>query len=265
MIVHNNEELEALKEIGHICALARDEMAKATRVGITTLELDMIGKQVLEDHGALSAPMGEYEFPGYTCISINDVVAHGIPSNYKIKEGDKVNIDVSASKNGYFGDTGLTLNIPPVSEKYELMKKVAKEAMYKSIKKAKPGAMSNNLGRAIYNEAKRNGFTVIKSLTGHGVGRSLHDTPENIFNYNEKRGAVLIKEGHVLAIETFISENDEYVEEYEDGWTLKTPRGNYVYQFEHTVVVTKNGPLILTLGEHDDFFDPFKPETKMNI
>ncbi len=258
MIVTNNEELEALKEIGHICALARDEMAKATKSGVTTLELDMIGKKVLEDHGAESAPMGEYDFPGYTCISINDVVAHGIPSNYRIKEGDKVNIDVSASKNGYFGDTGLTLNIPPTSEKNELLKKVAKEAMYKSIEKAIPGTMTNNLGRAISNEARTNGFTVIKNLTGHGVGKSLHDSPENIFNYNERRGAVLIKEGHVLAIETFISEKDDYVEEYEDGWTLKTPDGNYVYQFEHTVVVTKDGPLILTLGEEDDFCDPFK-------
>ncbi len=258
MIVTDNQTLEALKEIGHICALARDEMAKATKAGITTLELDMIGKRVLEAHGAMSAPMGEYEFPGYTCISVNDVVAHGIPSNYKLKQGDKVNIDVSASKNGYFGDTGLTLNIPPVSEKNELLKKVAKDAMYSSIEKAQPGIMSNNLGRAIFNEARKNGFTVIRNLTGHGVGKSLHDTPENIFNYNERRDAVLIKEGHVLAIETFISEKDDYVEEYEDGWTLKTPKGNYVYQFEHTVVVTKDGPLILTLGEEDDFFDPFK-------
>lgn len=258
MIVTTKEDLESLKEIGHICALARDEMAKATKVGITTLELDMIGKKILEDHGAMSAPIGEYDFPGYTCISINDVVAHGIPSEYKIKEGDKVNIDLSASKNGFFGDTGLTLNVPPTTEKQDLLKKVAKEAMYKSIEKAVPGTMSNNLGRAIFNESRKHGFNVIRNLTGHGVGKSLHDNPENIFNYNERRGAVLLKEGHVLAIETFISEKDDYVEEYEDGWTLKTPNLNHVYQFEHTVVVTSDGPLILTLGEEDDFFDPFE-------
>lgn len=120
-----------------------------------------------------------------------------------------------------------------------------------------PGTMTNNLGRAVYNEAQSHGFTVIKNLTGHGVGKTLHDHPENIFNYNERRGASLVKEGHVLAIETFISEKDDYVEEYPDGWTLKTPHKNYIYQFEHTVVVTKDGPMILTHGVESDFYDPF--------
>lgn len=257
MIVRNQADLDALKEIGRICALVRDEMAKAVRPGVTTLELDLIAKRLFEENGAESAPMGEYDFPGYTCISINDVVAHGIPSDYVLKEGDKVNIDVSASKNGFFADTGLTLNIPPVTDKNKKLQETAKTAMYKSIEKAMPGTMTNNLGRAVYNEAQSQGFTVIKNLTGHGVGKTLHDHPENIFNYNERRGASLIKEGHVLAIETFISEKDDYVEEYPDGWTLKTPHKNYIYQFEHTVVVTKDGPVILTHGVESDFYDPF--------
>lgn len=257
MIVRTQEDLESLKEIGRICALVRDEMAKAVRPGITTLELDLIAKRLFEENEAESAPMGEYDFPGYTCISVNDVVAHGIPSNYVLKEGDKVNIDVSASKNGFFADTGLTLNIPPAGEKNKLLLETAKKALYKSIERAMPGTMTNNLGRAVYNEAQSHGFTVIKNLTGHGVGKTLHDHPENIFNYNERRGASLVKEGHVLAIETFISEKDDYVEEYPDGWTLKTPHKNYIYQFEHTVVVTKEGPMILTHGVESDFYDPF--------
>lgn len=257
MIVRTQEDLEALKEIGRICALVRDEMAKAVRPGITTLELDLIAKRLFEENEAESAPMGEYDFPGYTCISVNDVVAHGIPSDYVLKEGDKVNIDVSASRNGFFADTGLTLNIPPAGEKNKLLLETAKKALYKSIEKAMPGTMTNNLGRAVYNEAQSHGFTVIKNLTGHGVGKTLHDHPENIFNYNERRGASLVKEGHVLAIETFISEKDDYVEEYPDGWTLKTPHKNYIYQFEHTVVVTKEGPMILTHGVESDFYDPF--------
>lgn len=257
MIVRTQEDLEALKEIGRICALVRDEMAKAVRPGITTLELDLIAKRLFEENDAESAPMGEYDFPGYTCISVNDVVAHGLPSDYALKEGDKVNIDVSASKNGFFADTGLTLNIPPTGEKNKLLLETAKKALYKSIEKAMPGTMTNNLGRAVYNEAQSHGFTVIKNLTGHGVGKTLHDHPENIFNYNERRGASLVKEGHVLAIETFISEKDDYVEEYPDGWTLKTPHKNYIYQFEHTVVVTKDGPMILTHGVESDFYDPF--------
>jgi len=258
MIIKNEKDLDALKEIGRICALARDAMAKETKPGITTLELDLIAKRIFEEQGAESAPMGVYDFPGYTCISVNDVVAHGIPSDYALKEGDKVNIDVSASKNGFFADTGLTINILPVSDKHKLLLETAKNAMYKSIEKAMPGTMTNNLGRAVYNEAQNHGFNVIRNLTGHGVGKTLHDEPENIFNYNERRGSSLIREGHVLAIETFITEMDDYVEEYPDGWTLKTPNGNYVYQFEHTIVVTKNGPLILTNGEEQDFYDPYR-------
>ena len=169
MIVRTQEDLEALKEIGRICALVRDEMAKAVRPGITTLELDLIAKRLFEENEAESAPMGEYDFPGYTCISVNDVVAHGIPSDYALKEGDKVNIDVSASKNGFFADTGLTLNIPPAGEKNKLLLETAKKALYKSIEKAMPGTMTNNLGRAVYNEAQSHGFTVIKTLPDMGL------------------------------------------------------------------------------------------------
>lgn len=256
MIIENENQFKALQEIGRICALARDEMAKNAVEGITTLELDLIGKKILDEHGAESAPKKEYDFPGFTCISINDVVAHGIPSSYVLKKGDKVNIDVSASKNGYFSDTGLTLIIPKGRDiDYKLLE-ATKSALYKSIDKAVSGTMTNNLGRAIFNEARRHGFHVIKNLTGHGVGKSLHDTPQNIFTYNERRGAELLKEGHVIAIEPFLSEKDEYIEEYPDGWTLKTPNKNFVYQFEHTIVVTKDKPIILTLGEDFDFYSP---------
>lgn len=149
MIIKTPEDLKALQEIGRICALVRDEMAKAVKPGITTLSLDLLAKEIFEETGAESAPMGEYDFPGYTCISVNDVVAHGIPSDYVLKEGDKVNIDVSASKNGYFADTGLTINIPPSKDHHQRLLQVAKSSLYKSIEKAIPGTMSNNLGRAL--------------------------------------------------------------------------------------------------------------------
>ena len=256
LIIENEKDLQALKEIGQIVALARDEMAKAVRVGVTTLELDAIGKRILEDNGAVSAPIHEYDFPGVTCISINDVVAHGIPSDYELKPGDCVNIDVSASKNGYYADTGMTMLIPPVQDKVRKLHDASKRALYKAIDKAVAGTMSNNLGKAVSSEARESGFHVIKNLTGHGVGRSLHEDPENIFNYNEKRGSILLKKGHVLALETFLSEGDEYVEEYPDGWTLKTEHNHQVIQFEHTIVVTNEKPIILTRGKDSDFYDP---------
>ena len=258
MIIESEKDLEGLKKIGRIVAIARDEMAKAAKAGISTLELDEIGKRVLDENGAVSAPKSEYDFPGFNCISVNDVVAHGIPSEYKLNPGDSVNIDVSASLDGYYADTGMTLAIPPVKYKQSKLMEVSKAALYRSIEKAVAGTRTNNLGRVIYDEAIKSGFNVIRNLTGHGVGRSLHEDPENIFNYNEKRGSIILKKGHVLAIETFISEGDDYVEEYADGWTLKTPNQHQVVQFEHTVVVTDGKPIILTLGEASDFYNPEK-------
>ncbi|MBC2581466.1 type I methionyl aminopeptidase [Clostridium sp. DJ247] len=247
MVIENENDLEELKKIGRIVALAREEMIKYIKPGITTAELDAMGEKILTQYGAHSAPKSEYDFPGTTCISINDVAAHGIPGKRAIKEGDLVNIDISAELNGYFADTGISIPVEPVASVGKRLCDCSKSAFFKGIEKAKAGAKINQIGRAIYNEAKRNGFTVIKDLTGHGIGKKLHDDPQYIPNYFNKSIDGLLANGVVLAVETFISTKAERVYEEDDGWTLRTTDGSLVAQYEHTIIVTQGEPIILTM------------------
>jgi len=246
MSIDNIEDLEALKKIGKIVALTREEMIKNAREGITTKELDDIGFKVLSQFGAKSAPHKDYNFPGITCISVNNEVAHGIPSNRVLKNGDLVNIDVSAELDGYYADTGASIVVGSCDESKLKLCKCAENALYKSIAKAKSGSKINQIGKAIFTEATQNGYSVIKNLAGHGIGRKLHEEPESISNYPDKYENELLTDGLVLAIETFVSTKANYVIEDDDEWTLITPDGSFVAQYEHTVVVTKDMPIILT-------------------
>lgn len=247
MIVKTNEELQALKDIGYICALIRDKMQEATVPGITTKELDDIAKELFEQHGALSAPIHDENFPGQTCISVNEEVAHGIPGKRVIHEGDLVNIDVSALKNGYYADTGISF---VVGEADNPMKQkvcdVALEAFDAAMTKVKPGTKLSQIGKAVHATARKNDVTVIKNLTGHGVGQSLHEAPSHVMNYYDPKDKTLLKEGTVIAVEPFISSNATFVTEGKNEWAFETKDKSYVAQIEHTVIVTKDGPLLTT-------------------
>ncbi|EJY96552.1 MULTISPECIES: type I methionyl aminopeptidase [Staphylococcus] len=247
MIVKTNEELQALKDIGYICALIRDKMQEATVPGITTKELDDIAKELFEQHGALSAPIHDENFPGQTCISVNEEVAHGIPGKRVIREGDLVNIDVSALKNGYYADTGISF---VVGEADNPMKQkvcdVALEAFDAAMTKVKPGTKLSQIGKAVHATARKNDVTVIKNLTGHGVGQSLHEAPSHVMNYYDPKDKALLKEGTVIAVEPFISSNATFVTEGKNEWAFETKDKSYVAQIEHTVIVTKDGPLLTT-------------------
>ena len=247
MIVKTNEELQALKDIGYICALIRDKMQEATVPGITTKELDDIAKELFEQHGALSAPIHDENFPGQTCISVNEEVAHGIPGKRVIREGDLVNIDVSALKNGYYANTGISF---VVGEADNPMKQkvcdVALEAFDAAMTKVKPGTKLSQIGKAVHATARKNDVTVIKNLTGHGVGQSLHEAPSHVMNYYDPKDKTLLKEGTVIAVEPFISSNATFVTEGKNEWAFETKDKSYVAQIEHTVIVTKDGPLLTT-------------------
>ncbi|MFP5107973.1 type I methionyl aminopeptidase [Neobacillus sp. C211] len=245
MIAKTEEDFNGLKEIGRIVAAIRDELVQRAVPGVTTKELDDIAGQLFEKEGAISAPKGEYDFPGFTCISVNKEVAHGIPSDRVIQEGDLVNIDVSGSKNGYFADTGVSIVIGKGEEILSKICAVAKEAFEAGLKKAKPGSKINGMGKVVFQTARNHGLTVIKNLTGHGIGRTIHEKPEYIYNYNETSDNGLLREGMVIAFEPFISTHDEEVFQLEDGWTFVTEK-SFVAQYEHTLIVTKNGPVILT-------------------
>lgn len=246
MIVKTNEELEALKKIGRICAEIRDAMQAATKPGVTTKELDEIAGRMFAEVGAISGPKGEYDFPGYTCISVNHEVAHGIPGNKVIKEGDLVNIDVSGSLDGYFADTGISFVVGDGYEQKEKLCQVAKSAFDRAMTKVKAGSKLNQIGKAVEREAKDHGLTVIMNLTGHGVGRSLHEEPSHVLNYYDAWDTTIMKEGMVLAVEPFISEKAEHIVESGDGWTYVTPDQSLVAQIEHTVIVTKDKPILIT-------------------
>ncbi len=247
MVIESEHDLTALKKIGEIVAMAREEMAKSIRPGISTAELDEIGAKFLSKNGARSAPKSEYNFPGTTCISLNDVAAHGIPNSRLIEEGDIVNIDISAELDGYFADTGITLPVGSISPLKRKLLDCSLTALKKAIQIARAGVKINQLGKTIYNEATSNGFTIISNLSGHGIGRKLHDEPYDIVNYYDKWDDRILTNGVVLAIETFISNGGTYVIEEDDGWSLRTPNNKLVAQFEHTIVVTKSQPIITTL------------------
>lgn len=246
MIVQTQEELEALKKIGRICAEIRDAMKAATKPGITTKELDEIAGKMFAESGAISGPKGEYDFPGYTCISVNHEVAHGIPGNKVIKEGDLVNIDVSGSLNGYFADTGISFVVGGNDPKKEKLCEVAQSAFDRAMTKVKAGAKLNQIGKAVEREARDHGLKVILNLTGHGVGRALHEPPDHVLNYYDAWDTTIMKEGMVLAVEPFISEKADHIIESGDGWTFVTPDKSLVAQIEHTVIVTKDKPIIIT-------------------
>ncbi|RLQ96190.1 type I methionyl aminopeptidase [Falsibacillus albus] len=247
MIVKTEEELQRLKDIGKIVAFIREEMKAKTAPGITTKELDDIAGRLFEENGAISGPKGEYDFPGFTCISVNDEVAHGIPGDRVIQDGDLVNIDVSGSKDGYYADTGISFVVGGGNELLERLCQSAESAFFKGLEKAKAGSKRNGIGKAVMNDARKNGFTVIKNLTGHGIGKSLHEAPDHILNYFDPWDNALFKEGTVIALEPFVSTNAEEIIESGDGWTFKTPDGSLVAQVEHTIVITKDQPIILTL------------------
>ena len=251
MIIKTAEELAAMQEIGHICALTLKKMEEALEPGMTTKELDMIGAEILASYGAKSAPIACYNFPGHNCISVNEVVAHGIPGDYVIQPGDIVNIDVSAVKNGFFGDNAASIPVPPVKAANQKLLDCGKRALNCAIKAAVAGAPLNGIGLAAEKEAHRHGYTTIRNLCGHGVGHTLHDDPDSIYNYHERRDKRILPAGIVLAIEPFVAMGDTYVEEAnDDGWTLVTPRRRQVVQFEYTVMVREDqDPLILTWAE----------------
>jgi len=248
MSIENDNDLKSLRIIGKIVANCLHYMSQYLEPGITTLELDELGRKFLKKYGAKSAPKLTYKFPGTTCISVNEEAAHGIPSHKILKAGDLVNIDVSAELNGYFADTGGSFIIPPRSPIKEKVCTVAKLALEKAMLEAKSGAKLNRIGYAIEHEASQNGLTVIKNLGSHGVGRSLHEEPGFIQNFWNPKDMRVLKEGQVITIEPFISNGGREVFDTGDGWTLTTKPGIFTAQYEHTMVITKGKPLIMTLS-----------------
>jgi methionyl aminopeptidase len=248
MTVENQADIDGILNTGRVVAQVRDAMLAAVEPGMTTAELDRLGAGLLDSFGARSAPRVTYDFPGATCISINEEAAHGIPGPRVIQPGDVVNIDVSAELDGYFADTGGTTVVPPTTALKTRLCETTRLALRHALAQVRAGALINRIGQAVERTATAHGFRVIRNLGGHGVGRGLHEQPDGILSFCDTRDTRRLKQGQVLAIEPFLSTRSRYVSEARDGWTLLCDPGNLSAQFEHTVIVTQGAPIIATLG-----------------
>lgn len=248
MTIGSEDDLERLKEVGHVCALARDTMAAALRPGITTAELDDIGRRILVQHGARSAPELSYNFPGATCISVNEEIAHGIPGARVIAAGDLVNIDVSAELNGVFADTGASYLVPEPDAKLSALCRDGKRAMWEGIRAVRSGAPLAGIGNAIGAFARKHRYTLIENLASHGVGDSLHDEPGEIPTWPDRSERRRIADGLVLTVEPFLSLGGRMADDRgDDGWTLVSRPKAPCVQYEHTIVATRRGAVVVTL------------------
>ncbi len=246
MTITHQDELDGLKTIGRIVANTMHAMAKAMEPGMTTRELDDIGRTLLDQAGATSAPEASYDFPGATCISVNEDIAHGIPGPRILAAGDLVNIDVSASKNGFFADTGATFRLGHVTPTLDQLCRDGKRAMQIGIAEVRPNKPLANIGNAIGHFARKRGYTLIRNLASHGVGRALHEYPEEIATW-PNRDKRRIHNGLVLTVEPFLSRGARFANQARDGWTLHADPKAPVVQYEHTIVATDRGPIIVTL------------------
>lgn len=226
-------------------------MVEYTKVGISAKELDDYGASILESMNANSAPNKTYNFPGYTFISVNNEFCHGIPSeNRDLQEGDLINIDVSAELNGYWADNGCSFVIGKDIHNHQNLIDASKDILQKTLNNIKGGVKISDIGHLMESEAKKRGYKVIKNLGGHGVGKSLHEEPDELLNYRNPYDKRRFRKNTVVAIETFISTKSTYAVELNDGWTMVGDKGVYMAQHEHTILITDGKPIILTAENH---------------
>lgn len=244
---YTEEDLNSLRQSGQIVAKVLWEMINLLKPGITTEKLDDLAGKILRQLNANSAPRLE-GFPGNTCISVNEIIAHGIPNKKILKCGDRVNIDVSAEHNGYFGDIAYTVILGDSNHETSELLDCAKQATFDALKLSVHGTPINTIGKHIEDLARNNDFTIVKNLCSHGVGKSLHAAPKNILNYYDPDETLILQEGMVIAWEPYISAGAcRAIEVRDDDWNLTTHNQSDVAQFEHTVLVTQGAPEILTL------------------
>lgn len=246
MTIKTHDDVLALKRIGRIVSVTLQRMLDAAEPGMTTRELDLLGERLLQKHGARSAPRLTYDFPGSTCISINEEAAHGVPGDRVIRAGDVLNVDVSAELNGYFADTGGTTVIPPTAPQKVRLCHATRTALAEAMINARAGQLINRIGAAIERTAKAHGFKVIENLGSHGVGRALHEEPEHIAGYFDTSDRRILHAGMVITIEPFLSTRSRNVSEASDGWTLTGMRGSLSAQYEHTMIITERAPIVVT-------------------
>jgi methionyl aminopeptidase len=239
------EEIELLRESNMLVAKTHGEVAKWIKPGVTTLKLDKIAEEFIRDHGGVPAFLNYQGFPNSLCTSVNDQVVHGIPNDKPLENGDIVSVDCGTLLNGYYGDSAYTYCVGEVDEEIKKLLKVTRESLYKGIEQAVEGKRIGDIGYAVQSYCEDNGFSVVREMVGHGVGKNLHESPE-VPNYGRRGNGVKLKEGMVIAIEPMINLGKRHIVQEADGWTIRTRDRKVSAHFEHTVAVGKNEADILS-------------------
>lgn len=245
MTIESEKDLAGLRRVGRVVGLALKAMRENLEPGMTSGELDGVGERVFERYGATSAPRVFYGFPGVNCISVNDEAVHGVPGDRVIEPGDLVKVDVTAELDGYIADAAATVALPPASPPNEDLRDCAQFAFARAVSVARAGRPINKIGRVVQTAVHRRGFTVLSDLSSHGVGRAIHELP-TIPNFHDPRLRTPLTEGLVITVEPIISAGSSRTVEGEDGWTIRTADGSPAAHHEHTIVVTKGSPIVLT-------------------
>ena len=231
--------------MGRVVAITLEEMRAAVHIGMTTGELDQIAASVFKRYGARSAPQLTYAFPGFVCISVNEEIVHGIPGSRKLVSGDVLKLDVTAELGGYVADAARTVMVGSPSPLAARLHQSAKAALAAALSVARANERVSVIGRAVESQARRDGFAVIRELCGHGVGRTIHEDPE-VPNYENRLSTDLLTEGLVIAIEPMLSATRTRAVVESDGWTIRTADRSLAVHEEHTVVIRRGMPLVLT-------------------
>jgi len=240
------EEIAYMREAGRILAACHREIAKQIKPGVSTMEIDERVEEFLKKKGATPEQKGYKGFPYATCASVNEVVCHGFPDDRPLRVGDVVTIDMVVNKNGWLADSGWTYAVGQVNPAVMKLMKRTHEALFKGIEQARPGAAMGNIGHAIQEVAEKEGYGIVMSLVGHGIGRQLHEPPD-VPSYGTPGRGLKLKAGMVITIEpVFTLGPSGAVFWGDDGWTISSADGSVGVQYEHTVAITKEGPLILT-------------------
>jgi methionyl aminopeptidase len=245
MSIESAEDLAGMRRVGRVVALTLLEMRAATRVGMTTAELDQVAANAFKRHGARSAPQFAYGFPGHTCISVNEEIVHGVPRSRILNCGDVVKIDVTAELGGYIADAATTVLLPPVRPLAHRLKQSAVNALHAGFGAARSGCRVSAIGRAVESQARRDGFAVVRELCGHGVGRHIHEAPQ-VPNYEDRFSQDRLTDGLVLAVEPMLTAAKSRAIQTEDGWTIRTDNKCIAVHEEHTIVINEGAPLVVT-------------------
>lgn len=245
MSIESSADWRGLREVGRITRITLETLQESVRAGVTTGDLDDIACTLCAKHGARSAPAMVYGFPGTVLISVNDEVVHGVPGPRRIEQGDLVKLDVTLEKDGYVADAARSLVVGPGDDTAYRLRECARVALESALRVVRTGVRVNEIGRAVSRVVRQHGFSVVRGLSGHGVGRTIHEPPDVPNHYDPSQTDVLT-DGLVLTIEPLISAGSPMPVQDDDGWTIRTRDGSWAAHHEETLVITRSGPVVLT-------------------